>query len=60
MSEHKHEPVAEDVANAGGKIISGHGDEVPNQTAGGEILDGHGDEVPNQTKGGRIIDGQAD
>ena len=43
MSEHKHEPVAEDVANAGGKIISGHGDEVPNQTKGGRIIDGQAD-----------------
>lgn len=58
--EHKKPAVAEDVANAGGKIMSGHGDEVPDLTAGGQIIDGHGDEVPDLTKGGAIIDGEAE
>lgn len=47
-----------DEPTAGGRIISGEGEEVPDQTEGGLIISGHGDEVPNQTAGGLIIEGK--
>lgn len=49
-----------DEPTAGGRIVSGHGDEVPEQSEGGLIISGHGDEVPNQTAGGLIIEGKGD
>lgn len=53
----RHTPHA---PSAGGRIISGEGDTVFDQTAGGLIISGHGDEVPDQAAGGHIIQGTAE
>lgn len=47
-------------ATAGGAIISGHGDQVPDQTAGGLILEGDGDLVDAEAEGGDIVEGHGE